>query len=196
MRLIKIFSLIFAMAILFCSQVQASPLQVARLPIIFQSNKPDSNTCAILETKLARAVNVPLNGTLKLVEYIEPAKSTAALNEIWRQLRRVNKNAKLKNAMRLLSDKLNADIIVCPILRQYSEQRLPTAMTLESHLVSVAAATLIVYDRRTNDLVEKKFTRQFNGNYNRFGTASALAIECFDRLIQSTKLRQKFMAIK
>ncbi len=198
-RTVKIFALILSLSILFLSSTEAAEkktLRLVQLPIIFQSNQPDYETCAILETKITRAVNVPLNGTLKLVEYVDSKKSTVALNEVWKKLRSENPKAKLRDAMKPLAEKINADIIVCPLLRQYSQTTVQRGLNLETYLVSNVSATLIVYDRRTDELVEKKDSRSFNNSYSKLGTASALAKECFERLLAATKLQQKIIAIK
>ena len=195
----KIILMILALSILNFANVEAEekkPLRLVKLPIIFQSAQPDFDTCAALETKLARAVHIPLNGTLKLVEYADTSESTNALNEVWRKMRSENKNAKLKDAIKPLAEKMDADIIVCPLLRRYSEHYFQHGFNLETHLVSDVSATLIVYDRRTDELVEKKYSRSWSGGSNRFGKASYLAGECFDKLIQETKLREKIAEIR
>ena len=194
----KFFTLIFAVTILIFSNLaaEAEPLRLAKLPIIFQSNQPNYETCAALETKLGRAVHIPLNGTLKLVDYISTDKSTVALNGIWQKMRSENKKAKLKDAIKPLAEKLDADIIVCPVLRQYSEAQVQHGLKFETHLISNVSATLIFYDRRTDELIEKKTSRYFNDSYNKFGTAAYLAGVCFDNLIKETKLRERINAIK
>jgi len=195
----KIICLAFAFLILFFASAEAAdkkPLRLVQLPIIFQSRQPDYDTCAVLETKITRAMNIPLNGTLKLVEYVNNSESTSALNEIWRGMRKENPKAKLVDAMKPLAEKINADIIVCPVLRRYSQTSVQRTLNLETYLVSNVSATLIVYDRRTDELIEKKDSRSFNSSYNKFGTASSLAKECFDRLIDAAKLKQKIIGIK
>ena len=199
MKLLKLFALIFALSILFLSSTEAAekrPLRLVQVPIIFQSRQPDYDTCAVLETKITRAMNVPLNGTLKLVEYVSNQDAISALNEIWRQMRKENPKAKLKDAMKPLAEKIDADIITCPVLRRYSQTTVQRGLNLETYLVSDVSATLIVYDRRTDELIEKKDSRSWNSSYNKFGTASYLAKECFDRLLDATKLQQKIIAIK
>ena len=172
------------------------PLRVVRLPIIFQARQPDYKTCEILETTIARASSIPLNGTLKLVEYIDSKESTAALNEILRQMQSENKKSKLKDAIKPLAEKINADIIICPVLHRYSEVKFQRGRFFETYLITDISATLIVYDRRNDELIEKKKTRSFHDSYNKFGTASYLAKDCFERLIDATQLRQKFASIK
>ena len=109
---IKIFAAVFLFEILFFQSTEAEEkktLRLVQLPIIFQSRQPDFDTCAILETKITRATHIPLNGTLKLLEYVDKTESSSALNEIWRQMRSQNKKAKISGAMKPLAEKINAD---------------------------------------------------------------------------------------
>ena len=55
---------------------ESMPVRIARLPIIFQSTIPDADTCTRLETKIERAIHIPLNGTLQLAEYLPPKLAT------------------------------------------------------------------------------------------------------------------------
>ena len=191
----KFLPLIFLSAILFLpstSVAEKKILRLVQLPIIFQSTQPDLKTCSALETKISRAVHIPLNNTLQLVEYVDRKESVTAINEIWQK----NSTSKLSDAMRPLAEKINADIIVCPVLRNYRQTTFHSGFHFETYLVSNVSATLIVYDRRNDELVEKKTSRSFQSSYSKFGTADYLAKDCFDRLIAATKLQQKIFNIK
>lgn len=186
-------------ALLFvAAQVSAAekPVRIARLPIIFRSAQPDNNTCVDLEVKLSLAVHVPLNGTLKVVEYIPPADAAKVLGDIWQSMRSADKKTKIQDTMRPLAKKLNADIIVCPILLSYSENVAGGITSSETYLNSQVRAQMIVYDRRSDSLVDKKVSRMYRDAMSGFGTASFLARECFDRLIDETKIRQTVIAIR
>ena len=198
MNVMKFFTAIFIFsAILFSNCVTfAKPVKIARLPIIFQKRQPDYETCAALETKISRAVSIPLNGTLKVAEFIDPEISSAELNEIYQKMRAENKKLKLAETIRPLAKNLDADIIVCPILLRYTEFFTQSGKNLETHLYSDVAAELIVYDRRTDELIDKKRSKSFNNSASKFGRASYLAADCFDVLLQETKLKRKIMAIK
>ena len=198
MERLKIFSAILILTAIIFSTGEAAekPLRLVRLPIIFQKNVPDYETCATLETKISRAVLIPLNGTLNLAEYVDPKMSSDELNKIWRERRAKNKKLKLAETMRPLAKKLNADIIVCPVLLRYSEYYAQIGVDFHSHLVSDVSAELIVYDRRKDELIDKKTSRSFNNSASKFGKASYLAAGCFDILINETNLRRKIMAIK
>ena len=166
-----------------------NPVKIARLPIIVQQNKLDNETAISLEVKLARAVNIPLNKTLKIAEYVPPKKSAAELNKIWQKMYK-NDTATISDAVKTLAEKLNADIVVCPILREYSQNVTHSGLYFESHLSSFVSAEMIIYDRRTDSFTRKKVSRSFNDAYNKYGTAARLAANCFDQLIKDTELRQ------
>ena len=173
----------------------ASPVRIVRLPIIFNSAQPDAQTCVELEIKLARSVHIPMNGTLHVAEYIPPEDAAKVLGNIWQSMRSVDKKAKIQNAIRPLAEELDADIIVCPILLRYYENTGGGFATDEVYLDSQVRAQLIVYDRRTDSLVDKKASRMYHDMMSGFGTASFLARECFDRLIDQTRIRQTVIAI-
>lgn len=171
------------------------PVKIARLPIILRAAQPDAETCAELETKLARAVHIPLNGTLQVAEYIPPADAAKVLAEMWKSMRAADGKVKIQAAMRPLAEDLDADLIICPILLQYSQNVGGAFTSIETYLSSQVRAELIVYDRRTDNLVDKKTSRMYRDAMSNFGTASFLAKECFDRLIDETQLRQTIIAI-
>ena len=193
----KKFLLALIALLIVTAQVSAqAPVRIARLPIILCSAQPDKETCAELEVKIARAVHIPLNDTLKIAEYIPPATSAKVLAEMWKSMRAADKKAKIQDAMRPLAEDLDADIIVCPILLRYNQNVGGAFTSDETYLSSNVRAELIVYDRRADSLVDKKVSRMYHDAMSNFGTASFLAKECFDRLIDETKLRQTIFAIR
>ena len=186
----KFFAALFVM-ILFAATASAQPVRIARLPIIFQSTIPDEETRADLETKITRAIHIPLNGTLQLAEYLPPSESARALDDLWQNISAQNKKANLSDAMRPLAQKIDADLIVCPVLKKYSQYvTMGFGWNSETYIVSQAAAELIVYDRRSDELTVKKNSQIYNDVYSLRGTASALSKICFDKIIESSGLRQ------
>ena len=186
----KFFAALFVM-ILFAATASAQPVRIARLPIIFQSTIPDEETRADLETKITRAIHIPLNGTLQLAEYLPPDESARALEDLWQNISAQNKKANLSDAMRPLAQELDADLIVCPVLKKYSQYvTMGFGWNSDTYIVSQAAAELIVYDRRSDELTVKKNSQIYNDVYSLRGTASALSKICFDKIIDSSGLRQ------
>ena len=194
----KKFLFVLLSFIIFSSSIAAAekiPVKIARLPIIFQSSIPDADTRAQLETKIERATHIPLNQTLQVAEYLPMTDSAQTLNDIWQEMRRANKKTRLKDAIKPFAEKMDADIVVCPVLLDYSQWVDNFSSFSETYLYSYVRAELIVYDRRAGDLVDKKTSRMHHDTYSVAGTASYLAKSCFDRLIDRTKLRQLIMNI-
>ena len=192
----KKFLLALMILMLMTSAASASPVRIARLPIIFNSTIPDYETCAELETKLSRASHIPMNKTLQLAEYLPANDSTQALQTLWQQMRSENKKARLQDAMQPLAQNLNADIIICPILLRYSQHVGNLTGFGETYLQSHVKVELIVYDRRADSLVDKKAAQMYNDTVSTTGTAAFLAKICFDKVIDDTKLRELIISIK
>ncbi|MBQ6298548.1 MAG: hypothetical protein IJK81_12855 [Selenomonadaceae bacterium] len=193
----KFLAVFFTLILLATTAQAAEPVRIARLPIIFQRTIPDDDTCAELEVLLARAIHIPLNGTLQLVEYLPPKDSAQVLGDMWQDMRAENKKAKLQDAMRPLAQKLDADIIVCPVLNQYSQHvSISSGWHGEDYMISNVRFELIIYDRRTDELIDKKAAQFYNDSYSLRGTASFLSKICLDKVIEDTKLRQRIVAIR
>lgn len=172
--------IIFLQATCAAAQIK-KPVRILCLPITFQS-KVDSETRSGLELKISRAVHIPLNEVLNAAEYLDAENFSAAPDA---------------DAVKVLAEELDADLVICPILRSCSQIYMPPfGLSGESRLRSNAAARLIVYDRRTDTLTDKKISRSHSGSYSRFKTAAYLAGECFDELIRETGLREIIRAIR
>lgn len=192
----KRFLLALMILMLMTSAAAASPVRIARLPIIFNSTIPDFETCAELETKLARASHIPMNKTLQVAEYLPTKDSTQALQNLWQQMRSANKKARLQDAMRPLAQNLDVEIIICPVLLSYSQHVDNLTGFGETYLRSYVKVELIVYDRRTDNLIDKKAAQMYRDAMSTTGTADYLAKRCFDKVIDDTKLRELIIAIK
>lgn len=193
----KKFLLVF-MALMFLTATAqaANPVRIARLPIIFKSTIPDYDTRTELEMKITRAAHIPLNKTLQVAEYLPTKESTQALDNIWQQMRSGDKHARIQDAMKPLAEKLNADLIICPILLNYEQYADTLTISGETYLHSYAKAELIIYDRRTDNLIDKKTSRIYQDVTSKIGTADYLAKICFDKVIDDTKLRQIILSIR
>ena len=175
---------------------ESRPVRIARVPIIFQRAIPDDKTCAALETKIERAIHIPRNGYLQVAEYLPQEETARALNDIWNKIRAADKKSKLADAMRPLAEKIDADIIVCPVLTNYYQTIIGFAgWSGDEYMDSYAAVELIVYDRRSDDLRDEKTSRMHHDTMSALGTAPYLAADCFDRAIAQAKLRELIRGI-
>ena len=190
-------SSIVLLCILFASSVTLAaervPLRVARLPLMVQSwQVPDRDTMKDLETKVDRALHVPLNGTLHAVEYLPAAECERALENVMTELRGANRKAKLKDAMKPLAEMLRADLVVCPVLRSYSQYTtLSWSWNHGPILHSTASVELAGYERATDQVFDKKFSKSFTDESSAWGSASALAKDCMDHVIEEAGLRER-----
>lgn len=164
--------------------------RIARIPIILQTSQiPDRETMASLETKLDRALHIPLNKTLQVAEYLPEAECEAALKSVLAEMGRTGKKVKLKDAMKPLADKLQADIVVCPVLTSYSQYSYISFNWNHGNIIcSTAAVELAGYERASDQAFRKKFEKSFRDEYSPWGTADALANECMDHVIDETGL--------
>ena len=188
------FLLIFLALIIFPTCAAANPVRIARLPIIFRSNVPDYDTRAELEMKIARAAHIPMNKTLQVAYFIPTEESEQVMSDIWQEIRADNKKAKLADAIKPFAEKIDADIVICPVLLDY-QQFVNNFSLDETIITSNARAELIVYDRRTDNLIDKKASQFYHDVMSTTGTVDYLAKICFDKVIDETKLRELIMSV-
>ena len=193
--MLRKFLLIFLALIIFPTCAAANPVRIARLPIIFRSNVPDYDTRVELETKIARAAHIPMNKTLQVAYFIPTEESSQVLSDIWQEIRAENKKAKIQDAIRPFADKINADIVICPILLDYRQYVNGFSSFGETYIHSDARAELIVYDRRTDNLIDKKASQFYHDVISTTGSVDYLAKICFDKVIDQTNLRKLIMSV-
>lgn len=189
----KLFSFLCMLVMLtaFCGVAGAAerqPLKVAQFPLIVQSSwlEPGLEVTDDLERQIDRALHVPLNGTLHRVEYLPEKDCLAA----WDEAADESSSRKVKDRAKVMADKLGADLVVIPIVNDYVQYT-----TMSWHwdrdiiLHSYVSLELVVYDRATDKVVDKKASRFYDDDYSTTGTASYLAREAMTDLIQQVNLR-------
>jgi len=191
MRKLLSFLCMLVMLTAFCGVAGAAerqPLKVAQFPLIVQSSwlEPGLEVTDDLERQLDRALHVPLNGTLHRVEYLPEKDCLAA----WDEAADESSSRKVKDRAKVIADKLGADLVVIPIVNDYVQYT-----TMSWHwdrdiiLHSYVSLELVVYDRATDKVVDKKASRFYDDDYSTTGTASYLAREAMTDLIQQVNLR-------
>lgn len=189
----KLFSFLCMLVMLtaFCGvagSAERQPLKVAQFPLIVQSSwlEPGLEVTDDLERQIDRALHVPLNGTLHRVEYLPEKDCLAA----WDEAADESSSRKVKDRAKVIADKLGADLVVIPIVNDYVQYT-----TMSWHwdrdiiLHSYVSLELVVYDRATDKVVDKKASRFYDDDYSTTGTASYLAREAMTDLIQQVNLR-------
>ena len=172
----------------------AAPLKIARLPLILGGfMQPDTKTVDILETKLDRALHVPLNSVLNIVEFLPEGECETALEEIMDERRRETgkRRIKIKDVMRPLAEKLDADIVICPALTAYDEQIYPSFSPSHGMIVYANASVEISgYDKRTGKPFFKGSSRHSHDEYGARTNVAYLAAQCMDSAIEEANLRE------
>lgn len=191
MRKLLSFLCMLVMLTAFCGVAGATerqPLKVAQFPLIVQSSwlEPGLEVTDDLERQIDRALHVPLNGTLHRVEYLPEKDCLAA----WDEAADESSSRKVKDRAKVIADKLGANLVVIPIVNDYVQYT-----TMSWHwdrdiiLHSYVSLELVVYDRATDKVVDKKASRFYDDDYSTTGTASYLAREAMTDLIQQVNLR-------
>ena len=175
-------------------------LRLARVPLIARSSYADDEVDNLLEDRLDRALHVPLNDTMHYVEELPASDVEAALDEVLADLKKEKRRVRMKDAMQLLAEKLDADLVVCPVLTDYREiifyggggwdwDSVADSMILESRV----GLELDGYDRTTQENFSEATSRFYHEGYAPRGRASVLAKDALESLIAETDINERVM---
>ena len=175
-------------------------LRLARVPLIVRSSYADDEVENLLEDRLDSALHVPLNDTMHYVEELPASDVEAALDEVLADLKKEKRRVRMKDAMQLLAEKLDADLVVCPVLTDYREiifyggggwdwDSVADSMILESRV----GLELDGYDRTTQENFSEATSRFYHEGYAPRGRASVLAKDALESLIAETDINERVM---
>ncbi|MBR2215285.1 MAG: hypothetical protein IJ849_05955 [Selenomonadaceae bacterium] len=173
--------------------VEGAPLVVAQYPWQEQGGRVPTRVLDYLETRLDRALHVPLNGFLGRVSYLSDDDCERAWAETLAEAAPVQGHkARLKDLMKPLADKLGADLVVYPVVERYAEyQGMGWRFDRGPILHSWVTLRLVGYDRRRDEVFNKSVTRSYSDEYSSSGTAASLAQECLERVLTATALHAR-----
>ncbi len=169
------------------------PLRVAQFPLLVQGRMdPAQNVQDNLEKRIDRSLHVPLNSTLNAVFYIPEKECLVALEEAEQEA--VGKR-KLKELMRPVAEKLQADLVVLPVLTGYEQYETMSWYRWGRHIThSYAAVEIMGYDKAKDEVFSKGATRQFHDEYSTQADVSLLAYEAMDEALQRAKIHERIWA--
>ena len=176
----------------------AKPLRLARVPLIVRSANVGAGVQEMLEDRLDLALHVPLNDTMHYVEEIPQSEVEVALQDVLADLSQGKKRVKMKDAMQPLAEKLDADLVVCPVLTDYYEYifyggwdgwNSGDTIRIESY----AALELDGYDKSADKNFSKSTSRFYHDGYSQTGRADALAKDALEALIVETDINERIM---
>ena len=187
MRRLAVWTLLFALLIAPAAACAGDrvPLRVARLPLMVASGSPESDTLDELESRVDMALHIPLNGVLGAAVYLPEEECEAALADILSGMEGKKRKTRMKNAMQPLAERLDADIVVCPVLARYAQHiTFGGSWTRGTILYSSVRIELYGYEQGTGAFV-KTAGKSYFDSYTPHGTARVLALECMDRALEA-----------
>jgi len=176
------------------------PFRLARVPLVIRAYSADAEVENIIEDRLDLALHVPLNDTMHYVEEIPQSEVESALNDVLADLKTKHRRVKMKDAMQPLAEKLDADLVVCPVLTTYYEyiyyggggwgwDSTSDTMILDSG----ATVELDGYDRNTQENFSQTASRYFHEGYAPSGRAAVLAKDALENLVSATEINKRVM---
>jgi hypothetical protein len=175
----------------FTSLATAAPLRLAQYPVIDRAYCPE-DVLQDLNTQVSRATHVPLNDYLKAVDYLPEEELLSAMREVRQGL---SGKIKYKDLLRPLASRLEADMVVLPVLDGYQEfHRMSWRRGLIYHCY--ASVDLYIYDARTDEVVKKSATRFYDDESSARGTAANMAKEALDQVLHSSRLHERIYPSK
>ena len=175
------------------------PLRVARVPLVIRAYSADAEVEDIIENRLDLALHVPLNDTMHYVEEIPQSEVEAALNDVLADLKTKHRRVKMKDAMQPLAEKLDADLVVCPVHTTYYEYIYygGGGWSWDSHdsmiLDSGASVELDGYDRIAQENFSQSASRYYHEGFHPTGRACMLAKDALETLISAMDINKRVM---
>ena len=187
-------------SVAFAAEATSSkPLRLARVPLVVRGGNAGADVQEMLEDRLDLALHVPLNDTMHYVEELPSSEVEAALDEVLADLSQGKKRVKMKDAMPALAEKLDADLVVCPVLTNYYEYVFYGGFGLwcddddRMRLESYVALELDGYDRSEQKNFSKSTSRFYHDTYSPSGRADALAKGAIESLVKETDINRRIM---
>ena len=175
------------------------PLRLARVPLVIRAYSADAEVEDIIENRLDLALHVPLNDTMHYVEEIPQSEVEAALNDVLADLKTKHRRVTMKDAMQPLAEKLDADLVVCPVLTTYYEYIYygGGGWSWDSHdsmiLDSGASVELDGYDRIAQENFSQSASRYYHEGFHPTGRACMLAKDALESLVTETDINKRVM---
>ncbi len=178
----------------------AQPLRLARVPLVVRAYSADAEVEDIIENRLDLALHVPLNDTMHYVEEIPQSEVETALNDVLADVKTKHRRVKMKDAMQPLAEKLDADLVVCPVLTTYYEyiyyggggwgwDSTSDTMILDSGVT----LELDGYDRIAQENFSQTASRYYHEGFHPTGRACMLAKDALENLVSATEINKRVM---
>lgn len=189
----RIVLLTFCVMLLMTAVVSAAervPLRVAQLPLQIQSYyQPSQLVIDGLERQVDRSLHVPLNDTLKAVEFIPERQCLEALAETAEEL---GGKPRFKDIVKPLAEKLQADLVVVPVLNGYEQYTYMSWNWRRGQLLhSYASVQIVGYDRKKDEVFKKEGSRRYDDDYMLSGEVTRLVTEAMDDALRAAAIHDR-----
>lgn len=162
-----------------CFASEKAPRRIAILPVLNQSGNSEPAIEKYITGELEEKLHIPLNGTLKIHEYI-------SLSDICRVLPEVIDPSRIENfdinRLKPAAEELSADLIVGVLITSLYEQEYTNFQRGERILNSNVTLRLIGYDRTKDEFINIKSQESYNDEYSLAGTINDLSHEALRKL--------------
>ena len=177
------------------SAAERVPLRVAQLPLQIQScYQPSQQVIDGLERQVDRSLHVPLNETLKAVEFIPERQCLAALAETADE---VGGKPRLKDIVKPLAAKLQADLVVVPVVTGYEQYTYMSWNWRRGQILhSYAAVQIVGYDRKKDEVFKKEGSRRYDDEYMPSGEVTRLVAEAMDDALREAAVHDRVWSWK
>ena len=167
--------------------------QVARLSLVTENVwEIDEDTIDMLDDMVADALHMPFGGLMGWVQDVDEHDLFAAYDAAVEMNRTPKGAPDYPVILRMVADVTDADLAVLPILTYYDEEIYHGwDFYADDYLVSRASVRLFVYDRRSDELLDRRVTRTFRDEYAVRGRAHELARDAMRAALAEVHLKER-----
>lgn len=180
--------------VLNASAAAAEPApKTARLSLVTQDVCGlDQKTADTLDDMVERAMHIPFGSLMGWLVDVDEHDLFAAYDAAYEMNKTAKGSPDYPAILRMTADVTDADLAVLPILETYGAVIFPRAdFGDDDYIVSRATVRILVYDRRTDEVTDRRVTRSFHGAYAPYADPDVLAYDAMRVVIDEAGIKQR-----
>lgn len=188
-------ALLFCVLLLPAARGHASerpPLRVAQMPLQVETYQtPTQGAIDAVMQKVREALHVPLNDGLQYVAYVPKADCLVALDAVRADAAANGRTGKIdwRAAARAIGQKLEADLVVIPILTGYESAKYMSWSWMRGRMLhSYAAVRVVVYDAKEDAVIDRRAQDRYDDEATPRGEVESMAASCMDTALRRVDL--------
>ena len=173
--------------------------RVAQLPLAAGEDvwALDTRTEHHLSDMVRAALHMPLNAAMDWFVDVDEHDLFAAYDAALARHAGKRGTYDYPSVLRETADEVGADIAVLPILESYSEEVYHAWFSCgDDYIVGRAAVCVLLYDRQTGEMVERRSVRRCTDGSYPCGSVRTLAYEAMREALERTELKQHMRALR